>query len=147
MATTGFCTSCQRTVYRASGDPEYCPVCSSPLLIAQEEGTKILEERIVKNEAAFRSLNEELRSNGGGPGGDRTLFHCECGRPDCNEKLSVHGPAYESVRLDPKRFLIAPSHDIEGVEIVVERRPNHWVVEKTGHSGGLAEAYDPRKSA
>lgn len=113
----------------------------------QEEATRVLEEKIVRNETAYRSFNEELRSNGEGQGEDVSLFHCECGRPDCTERLRISGLAYETVRTDPRRFFIVPGHNIEGVEVVVERQPNHWVVEKIGHSGGVAEAYNPRKSA
>lgn len=146
MAITGFCTSCQRTVYRGSEDPEFCPVCSSPLLMPQEDTTRILEERIVENESAYRSFNEELRGNGTGQNGD-VLFHCECGRSDCTERLRLSRSAYESMRMNARLFIIVPGHNIEGVEVVVERQPNHWIVEKIGPSGGVAEAYDPRKSA
>jgi hypothetical protein len=147
VAIMGFCTSCQRTVYRGSGDPEYCPVCSSPLLIPQEDATRALEEKIVENEAAYRSLNEVVRFNGGSQNSEISLFHCECGRPDCTERLKLSAGEYESVRADPRRFFIVPGHNIEGVEAVVERQPNHWTVEKIGHSGAIAEACDPRKSA
>lgn len=32
-----FCASCMRTVYRGAGDDDSCPVCSSPLVVVEEE--------------------------------------------------------------------------------------------------------------
>jgi hypothetical protein len=147
VAITGFCTNCRRTVYRGSDDPEYCPVCSDPLLITPEEATSSLEERVVRNEAAFRLGNENQLSAAGGFTGDGSLFHCECGRPDCTEKLRLSRAAYESVRQDPRRFFVVPGHNIDGVEVVAERQPSYWVVEKIGRSGQMAEANNPRRSA
>ena len=38
MTVTAHCPTCNRTVYLAEEDTAACPVCSSPLLAAVEEG-------------------------------------------------------------------------------------------------------------
>jgi RNA polymerase subunit RPABC4/transcription elongation factor Spt4 len=37
VATESFCTVCQRVVYRGEDEVSACPVCSSPLLPANDE--------------------------------------------------------------------------------------------------------------
>jgi hypothetical protein len=38
MALSGYCSSCQRTVYVGDGDTPVCPVCST-LLLETSEGS------------------------------------------------------------------------------------------------------------
>jgi hypothetical protein len=51
---------------------------------------------------------------------------------------------YERVRAHPRRFLVAPDHEIPEAEIVVESHEDYTVVEKRGEAGKVAEATDPR---
>jgi hypothetical protein len=47
-------------------------------------------------------------------------------------------PEYEAVRADPHRFVLAPGHELPGVEVVIEATPGHVVVEKVGEAGRAA---------
>lgn len=105
------------------------------------------EERLVKNEALFREVNEQIDAlNEAGPQIDSVPTVCECGSSGCTETLLVSRRAYEAVRAHPERFLIKPNHVFNEVEDVVERHPDWWVVaKKPGGPRRLAEATDPRQ--
>jgi hypothetical protein len=102
-------------------------------------------ERIGKNEAIFRDINERIEA-GRLPAevSRRVPFCCECARLGCNELISVTIGAYETVRANPRRFLLAVGHEIDGAERVVETNAAYIVVEKTGEAGATAAGADPR---
>jgi hypothetical protein len=106
------------------------------------------EERIARNEALFRDLNERLKeiTETLTPEDDATVLElfCECGSVDCMEKIRVPLEHYEGVRATPERFLIAPDHDIPEVEDVIDRPGPYWVVEKHEEEAQIARAMDPR---
>ncbi len=71
---------------------------------------------------------------------------CECDDRSCTHRLQTSLEEYESVRAKPTRFLIAPGHEDEEIESVVERRRRFHVVEK--FEGTVAETVrrlNPRK--
>src|SRR6202035_2792312 len=100
--------------------------------------------QIAHNEALFRKINEQLES-GRWPAeeGAAIAFRCECGELGCSRIIEVGVAAYEHVRADSRRFLIAPDHDIPDVETVIERHPHYVVVQKRGEAGRVAERSDP----
>ena len=102
--------------------------------------------RIAANEDLFREVNESIAA-GQWPGeADAVVgFRCECARLGCNLLLGLSVADYERVRADPRRFLVCPGHELPGVEVVVQRRPDYLVVEKVGAAGVEAEARDPRR--
>jgi hypothetical protein len=104
-----------------------------------------LEQRIAGNEAVFRQVNEALKA-GQWPGEEQTpiAFRCECGQLGCSRLIELKLADYEQVRAHPRRFMLAPDHDIPAVESVVDQRAGYVVVEKSGEAGRLAEATDPR---
>ncbi len=108
------------------------------------------QERRVKNEAIFREVNERVEEVATGFAGygeqDRLLigFICECGRDDCTEQLEVVHAHYESVRDDPRRFLVLPGHEQTDIERVVERHRHFLVVEKVSEAAEIADEDDPR---
>lgn len=89
-------------------------------------------ERIVRNEARFRDINDRLEA------GLRTLvgddeavsFVCECGNAVCEETVSLTFAAYEEVRADDRSFVVLAGHEIPDVEDVVARNDGHNVVRK-----------------
>jgi hypothetical protein len=87
-----------------------------------------------------RREGEEDLSDGNGE------FVCECGDPTCATELRVSIGDYEKVRSDPRRFIIASGHGVEGVESIVERHGEYDIVEKNGTAGRVAEEEDPRDS-
>jgi hypothetical protein len=106
------------------------------------------ERRAAENEAIFRDANEriekrlsELTLEGG-----RAPFLCECEDMGCREMLRLTPAEYESVRADPRHFVIAPGHPTEHGRIV-ERTDRFAVIEKVGGAGEIAEELDPRSES
>jgi hypothetical protein len=110
------------------------------------------ESRRAKNESLFREVNERVEEVTTGlqavrfdeEDGFLIGFVCECDREDCAEQLEVKHSQYESVRSDPRRFLVRPGHENTDIEHVVEQHEQFWVVEKIGEAAELAIERDPR---
>jgi len=102
------------------------------------------QERLAKNEAFFRQVNERIKDVAGGFGGDRYEFLCECANPGCAERITLSIEEYEAVRANPARFVLARGHVEPEIEHVIERRQDHVVIEKDGTAGDIAAKLDPR---
>jgi len=103
------------------------------------------EERLARNEALFREVNERIDEVASTLGRDRSYeFLCECADPGCAERITLTHAEYEHVRADGRRFVLAPGHSRDGIERELERRGDHVVVEKTGAAGEVAARLDPR---
>jgi hypothetical protein len=101
------------------------------------------EERLGKNEAVFREVNERIREVTIVPA--ETQFLCECADASCTAPVSMTLSAYEGVRTNPRHFLIVPGHEVLEVEDVVEEHEAFTVVrKKAGDAAGIAIATDPR---
>jgi hypothetical protein len=99
-------------------------------------------ERVARNEAAFRKVNEGIER------GRQTReglvgFVCECGRLGCNEIIELLPSEYEAVRANARRFAVRHGHQI-GPEAVLETHERYLVVAKRGIAGDIAEFSDPR---
>ena len=106
------------------------------------------DERAARNEALFRSVNEQVRQLAGRNFGqiEPTGFVCECSDDACVERIHVPLEIYEAVRANPRHFLVAKGHENGEVEKVkiVDGGSGFAVVEKEGTAGGIAESTDPR---
>lgn len=104
------------------------------------------QERIGRNEALFREINERIAEAAAdhGPDGHVYEFLCECADPGCLTRVELPLAAYERVRASGRRFVVAPGHSLPGMEAVVEAAPGHAIVEKQGEAGRTAAALDPR---
>ena len=104
-----------------------------------------LKHRVAANEAVLREVNEGIE-RGQWPGEENQAigFRCECARLGCSRLIELRAADYERIRAHPRRFLIAPGHEVPGAEMVVETHRNYVVVEKRDEAGDLAEATDPR---
>ena len=104
-----------------------------------------MQERIGRNEATFRSINEDIE-RGRDADDDHTLvgFVCECGSADCGRLIELTPAEYEQIRTDPCLFAIVPGHEIVDVEHVVERNDRYAVVRKNEGAGVVAKETDPR---
>jgi hypothetical protein len=104
-----------------------------------------IERSLAHNEAIVRRINEAIE-RGTWPGEETKLgrFRCECSHVGCAEMLELSHEAYEQIRRSSRRFIVAPGHEIEGVDAVVDRRNGYLVVEKRGEAGEVAERSDPR---
>jgi hypothetical protein len=90
------------------------------------------EERIARNEAAFRELNQSLEANvhRGRTEPDFAGFVCECGDGDCDTTVRVPLDAYTSVRADARLFFVVPGHEIPDTEDVVDAGDGYLIVRK-----------------
>jgi hypothetical protein len=101
------------------------------------------EERLGKNEAVFREVNERIRDVTIVPA--ETQFLCECADASCTAPVNMSLSDYEAVRANPRHFLIVPGHEVLEVEDVVEEHGAFTVVrKKAGDPAEIAVATDPR---
>jgi hypothetical protein len=95
------------------------------------ESIDIRDGRYASNEAAYRRVNERIRRfEESGDNRVPMTFLCECAEGACIDHVQISLEDYRRVRQDAPRFIIAPEHDAPELELVVERRPDYWVVEK-----------------
>jgi hypothetical protein len=104
------------------------------------------QQRIAKNEALFRRVNERIEEINEALAGDSASdFLCECGDDDCTTPVSLTLAEYEEVRRDPTHFLIAHGHDVIDVEKVIRETDRYAVVKKfAGEAERIAVETDPR---
>ena len=102
------------------------------------------QERIARNEVAYRDVNEAIRAGRPGDDSPSNAFVCECGKLGCNQLVELTLAEYEAVRANPRRFLMLEGHDIPDVESVVERHDRYVVAEKLEDAAEVAEDLDPR---
>lgn len=92
------------------------------------------DERIARNEALLREVNERIHDVGSGlqvlPGDGELDFRCECGRPQCDVLVHMLASDYERVRAENDRFVVVPGHEDANIERVVERTEGYVVVDK-----------------
>jgi hypothetical protein len=99
-------------------------------------------ERVGKNEAVFREVNERINDV---TREDAAEYLCECGNAACAETIQMTVAEYERVRADPTHFAVLPGHEIPDVEDVVGRNEGFLVVRKVaGAAAALATELDPR---
>ena len=104
------------------------------------------EKRLAQNETVFRSVNERIEEIAASGPGDAHVYEfvCECSNADCNLLLPMTRAEYESIRHNPRLFLVAPGHELPDIETVVIRRGAYYIVTKRGEAGEFVEARDPR---
>jgi hypothetical protein len=108
------------------------------------------EEQVARNEVLFREFNERVEDVADafdirGEGDVLPIdFVCECGNLDCLERIELTRAAYEHVRSDPRRFVVAPGHEDPEVARVVEQHEGYLVVEKIDEAAEVAVEHDPR---
>jgi hypothetical protein len=103
--------------------------------------------RRARNEALFRSLNEEINrfeSDDGVDVGDSIDFVCECSSANCMKVVSVSRAEYEAVRESASTFIVAAGHEDLSIEDVLVSHSGVSVVEKRGEAAEVAAETDPR---
>jgi hypothetical protein len=102
-------------------------------------------QRAAYNEATFRQANESLEDKAAelGLSEERTPYLCECEDERCTKIIQLTRKEYETVRANPKRFVMMPGHRGSD-DLVVEERSEFAVIEKTGEEGALVAERDPR---
>jgi hypothetical protein len=118
--------------------------CRQMDFLADTAGGEIDPGRVALNQATLRMLNEGID----GERADGVIaFRCECGQLGCNRLIPLGRAEYEAVRLNARRFVIAPGHVVAELEHEVERHAEHAVVETHPHTSDFAERTDPRGTA
>jgi hypothetical protein len=103
-------------------------------------------DRLAKNEAVFRDVNERVEEVARTPGaaGALTEFLCECVNGDCYEHVQLSLAEYEQVRSNATHFLVAPGHVDTTIETLVRETERFAIVEKQGEAAEEAKELDPR---
>jgi hypothetical protein len=108
------------------------------------------DERLAGNEALFREVNERVAEVATDfveveTRGDQINFACECGRATCAQPITMTLAEYEAVRAEPTHFAVVPQHEQPEIEVVIERHPTYFVVEKREPDAReVARETDPR---
>ncbi|HEX8754341.1 MAG TPA: hypothetical protein VF731_13095 [Solirubrobacterales bacterium] len=96
----------------------------------QSSDRERLQQAVVA-EIRGRQVNEAIQR---GEDAGSAVFLCECGSLGCSTTIELPIDDYEAIRTDFERFLVAPGHEIEAVDEIVERHRDHLVVVKRdGH--------------
>lgn len=104
------------------------------------------QERIAKNEASFRLINERLKADmeGVAHGAELIPFVCECGSSRCTDVVELSSEEYEAVRARPDRFAVLPGHVFPEYENLVAEYERYAIVEKIGVAEMISRLTDPR---
>jgi len=103
--------------------------------------------RLATTESIFRNVNERIAESAHRFDAEETEFVCECDDRSCTDRLESSLDDYERVRAKPTHFLVAPGHENEAVEKVVERRQRFQVVEKFERTvAATVRRLNPRKT-
>ena len=114
-----------------------------------EIGSLASAERVAQNDAAFREANEAIHETAAAWEMDGLLpVICECADTGCSQVVRLTRPEYEDVRSNPRWFINAHGHHVNGqgwAKIVAEH-PRYVLVEKIGEAGEIAEQLHQRSA-
>jgi len=102
------------------------------------------EKRMTQNEALFREVNERVQDHAEAGAVGVYDYFCECANLDCTFRVRLAPAQYESIRADPKQFVVLPLHYTPEVETLVAEHDTYWIVRKTGEAGEYVANVDPR---
>jgi hypothetical protein len=103
------------------------------------------EERMARNEAASREINEKIEeAYQGEPPVNRIDIVCECARMTCDAAIDIRLDEYEHVR-NAGHFVILPEHFVGDIErIVLENDRLAVVAKREGVPADVARDENPR---
>jgi hypothetical protein len=101
-------------------------------------------ERLARNQALFREVNERLLELSEGFHNGSMQFVCECSNEDCTQTVNLNHKEYESVRARSTFFVVASGHEILEVEKIIDHRDGWTIVQKVTATDYAAET-DPRR--
>jgi hypothetical protein len=105
------------------------------------DGT-ISAQRAAENQSMYRSSNErikELNKVFDSVASVPAEWICECADTECTSRISATVQEYESVRSNPRTFIVNQGHVYPQVEVVVAENERFTIVEKIGDAGEAAE--------
>jgi hypothetical protein len=103
------------------------------------------DARLVRNETFFREANELMAREAAERASRHATFPCECSSEGCLDRIELPLSGYEHIRSNGEWFVLKPGHEAPSVEIVIERQPAYFVVEKQGTADTISRATDPRE--
>jgi hypothetical protein len=103
------------------------------------------ELHIAKTESLFRDVNERIAETAEQVGANEAELVCECGDPECGERIAAPLEDYEQTRAHGSHFLVSPGHEIPEHERVVETKPGFRIVAKLRAVGAVARRLNPRR--
>jgi hypothetical protein len=102
-------------------------------------------ERLARNQALFREVNERLLElSEGFQDGSMQQFVCECSNEECTLTITMNHDEYESVRARSTFFVVSTGHEILEVEKVIDRQ-NGWTIVQKVTASDYAVETDPRR--
>ena len=87
-------------------------------------------EKLARTEALFREVNERIAETAERFDAEETKFVCECADQSCTTRVEATLEEYERIREDGATFLLAPGHEDERIEAVVQVEGKRAVVQK-----------------
>jgi hypothetical protein len=109
-------------------------------------------DRMAKNEALFRSVNERVKELTDrlptvGLIDDPPIeeYLCECADIECMERVAITPEEYEHVRSNPLWFIVALGHVVPDIELIISENERFIVVEKGPGEREIVMATDPRR--
>jgi hypothetical protein len=105
-------------------------------------------ERVSRNEAMYREVNREIErasKHAGDQPQDRFEVICECGEEGCSATLELTASEYDDAHAQRDRFIVAPGHQDEQIEHVVNRTERYLVVDKFGDAERVAEKEETQR--
>jgi hypothetical protein len=112
--------------------------------VKPEEREQLRKDRLARNEALFREVNERVKQVASDDPGEQIGFLCECGDESCTKTISLSRGEYEHARSEPTLFAITPGHEIPEIEDVVESHERFYLVMKHPEEARIARETDPR---
>ena len=104
----------------------------------------VRDERLARNEAFFRELNERLEAVTPDSASELVVV-CECADVDCADRLTLRQGEYEAIRAHDTHFVVAIGHVAPEIERIVIENERHMVVEKGPGERQIVIATDPRR--
>jgi len=90
---------------------------------------EVTKQRLKRNEAVFRTVNEQIDDRGS----ERACveYVCECAETSCTAPVALTHEEYDAVRAVPNAYFVRPGHERPEIERVVARHEGHFVVQKS----------------
>jgi hypothetical protein len=141
----GWCANCEREreVALGAGAEPMCPICGTgPLLMMEvdDPGSAPPPSPVLRNEAIFRSINEQLRAQAGELSPTESVeYICECGRLDCDSSVYLTDSQYAKIRSNDAWFFMQVEHE-DPDSRMIERHETYVVIERAdpGEDGSRA---------
>lgn len=105
------------------------------------------EARAGMNEAIFRAVNERIEdlNETFAIVADTFEVVCECADAGCAVQIRIASDVYERVRSGSTLFILAPGHETEEIEEIVDKHDTYYIVRKDAAvPKQVAEQTDPR---